>query len=98
MLCSNIEGFSEFSMIGTGGHSTILGSKRYQNPMMKKMLTDMVNWKKPLKIRRSAQPVWRKLRIEIFFWSWYNGKKQKGCDACDRRKNQRNNGEVCLGG
>lgn len=40
-LCSNIEGFSELSLIGTGGHSTILSSRRYQHPMMQKMLTDM---------------------------------------------------------
>lgn len=40
-LCSNIEGFSELSIIGTGGHSTILSTKRYQHPMMEKMLVDM---------------------------------------------------------
>lgn len=40
-LCSNIDGFSEQSMIGTGGHSTIKSSKRYQHPLMQKMLTDM---------------------------------------------------------
>lgn len=40
-LCSNIEGFSELSLIGTGGHSTILSTKRYQHPMMQKMLVDM---------------------------------------------------------
>ena len=27
-------------MIGTGGHSTIESTKRYQHPQMQKMLTD----------------------------------------------------------
>ena len=40
-LCSNIEGISELSMIGAGGHSSIPSSKRYQHPMMQKMLADM---------------------------------------------------------
>lgn len=40
-LCSNIDGFSEQSMIGTGGHSTIESTKRYQHPQMQKMLKDM---------------------------------------------------------
>lgn len=40
-LCSNIDGFSELSMIGTGGHSTIESTKRYQHPQMQKMLEDM---------------------------------------------------------
>lgn len=30
-LCSNVEGFSGLSMIGTGGHSTVQSSKRYQH-------------------------------------------------------------------
>ena len=40
-LCSNIDGFSELSLIGTGGHSTILSSKRYQHPVMQKILADL---------------------------------------------------------
>lgn len=40
-ICSNIEGFSELSLTGTGGHSTIKSSKRYQHAMMDKMRTDM---------------------------------------------------------
>jgi integrase len=40
-LCSNIEGFSELSLIGTGGHSTILSTKRYQHPVMQKMRSDL---------------------------------------------------------
>lgn len=40
-ICTNIEGFSELSMIGTGGHSTIESTKRYQHPQRKKMLEDM---------------------------------------------------------
>lgn len=40
-LCSNIEGFSELSLIGTGGHSTIQSSKRYIHPQWEKMLDDM---------------------------------------------------------
>lgn len=40
-LCSNTEGFSEMSMIGTGGHSTIQSTRRYQHPQIQKMLSDM---------------------------------------------------------
>ncbi len=40
-LCSNIDGFSELSMIGTGGHSTIQSTRRYQHPQLMKMLADM---------------------------------------------------------
>ena len=39
--CTNIEGFSELSLIGTVGHSTIENSKRYQHPLMQKTLADM---------------------------------------------------------
>ena len=40
-LCSNVEGFSELSMIGTGGHSTVQSSKRYQHSQFEKMRDDM---------------------------------------------------------
>lgn len=40
-LCSNIEGFSDLSMISTGGHSTIHNTRRYQHPQLQKMLSDM---------------------------------------------------------
>lgn len=40
-LCSSIEGFSEMSIISTGGHSTIQSTKRYQHPMMQKTIADM---------------------------------------------------------
>lgn len=40
-LCSNVEGFSELSMIGTGGHSTVQSSKRYQHSQLEKMRDDM---------------------------------------------------------
>lgn len=40
-LCSNVEGFSELSMIGTGGHSTVQSSKRYQHSQIEKMRDDM---------------------------------------------------------
>lgn len=40
-LCSNTEGFSELSMIGTGGHSSIQSTRRYQHPQLQKMLSDM---------------------------------------------------------
>lgn len=40
-ICSNIEGFSELSLTGTGGHSTIRSSKRYQHAVMEQMRTDM---------------------------------------------------------
>ena len=40
-ICSNIEGFSELSMLATGGHSTINSTKRYQHPQLKKTLKDM---------------------------------------------------------
>ncbi len=39
-LCSNV-GFSELSIIGTGGHSTIQSTRRYQHPQLMKMLADM---------------------------------------------------------
>ncbi|MEY8411098.1 tyrosine-type recombinase/integrase [Lachnospiraceae bacterium 62-26] len=39
--CTNIEGFSELSLIGTVGHSTIDNSKRYQHPLLQKTLSDM---------------------------------------------------------
>lgn len=39
--CSEIEGFSELSIIGTGGHSTIQSSKRYQHATMERMRSDM---------------------------------------------------------
>lgn len=40
-ICSSIDGFSELSMISTGGHSTINSTKRYQHPMVSKTLSDM---------------------------------------------------------
>lgn len=40
-LCSSIEGFSEMSIISTGGHSTIQSTKRYQHPLMQKTIADM---------------------------------------------------------
>lgn len=40
-LCSNTDGFSELSMVSTGGHSTIQSTKRYQHPQIQKMLSDM---------------------------------------------------------
>lgn len=40
-ICSNVEGFSELSMIGTGGHSTVQSSKRYQHSQFEKMRDDM---------------------------------------------------------
>lgn len=39
--CSEIEGFSELSMIGTGGHSNIQSSRRYQHATMERMRSDM---------------------------------------------------------
>lgn len=39
--CTNIEGFSELSLIGTVGHSTIENSKRYQHPLLQKTISDM---------------------------------------------------------
>lgn len=40
-LCSNTDGFSELSMVSTGGHSTIQSTRRYQHSQMQKMLSDM---------------------------------------------------------
>lgn len=40
-LCSNTDGFSELSMVSTGGHSTIQSTRRYQHPQIQKMLSDM---------------------------------------------------------
>lgn len=40
-LCSNTDGFSELSIIGTGGHSTIQSTRRYQHSQIQKMLSDM---------------------------------------------------------
>lgn len=40
-FCSSIEGFSEMSMISTGGHSTIRSTRRYQHPVVQKTLADM---------------------------------------------------------
>ena len=38
---SSYVGISELSLTGTGGHSTIQSSKRYQHAMIDKMRTDM---------------------------------------------------------
>lgn len=40
-LCSNTEGFSELSMISTGGHSSIQSTRRYQHSQLQKTLSDM---------------------------------------------------------
>lgn len=39
--CSEVEGFSELSIIGTGGHSSIQSTKRYQHATMQRMKADM---------------------------------------------------------
>lgn len=39
-LCTQI-GFSELSIIATGGHSTIQSTKRYQHATMNRMKSDM---------------------------------------------------------
>ncbi len=40
-VCSETAGFSELSIIGTGGHSSIQSTRRYQHSSRKRMLEDM---------------------------------------------------------